>query len=809
MSFYFSRVVEEIGRALMLGADVRLSGVQGSGRSTVLDHLERWLTRFGYTVSRGRGGLATQRIQGQLVSQFGVAWPPGGSTPAAGLDSAIDRLSALWHGQNHPILLLDDAHEIDGVSAAILRRAAARMDLRVVRAVPHGADEPAGIEVPVSGAAEAGIGMPPMTTDDIVEMAAQLLGATPEPMLAARVLAKSGGNPALAASIIATSRLAGHIVLEFGQWRVAADSLWNRHLAPVIDARLRDLGGEERSTLAAIALAGPEEPSALVRRFEAEPLLSLDRRGLLVESEEHGSPRVHVWPPILADRFQLGTSALARLSLRPERDPGRAAQPGAGHEPPVDQIERRAAMLARRMQKSLRSHAEQRYRRWAADPSEAHALRYLDAAYGFAVESERFREVLAWIEAQGPRFSAGYLRLLRRTTLLSEPEREPRHIPEVHEYPESTTLAEAISVIADEGLDQPLGSPCDEETMGAVVSGRVDAVSAEPAAANRLGEVLVHAVGYLRGGIEDAVRELRRILEEASLDADRDAFLMASHVTVLIQRYWGGREASRSVLSTALSVGQPGVLSTAVFGAMLHWAAIDAHDQGRPALRDALIRDGSFYAPGVGPFYGMGTDFVHAIVGDDDAERFDEAVARVVSARLERGFVVAALHVGLNALQRHVGPTLLDALAGSPAQPEESLLAFLAPLARAIREGEAEAAGTLLAGLPEGFRPTASRILAASMRWWRAQADDERAEAFAGLLDPSRDPSEEALKGLSKRELEIAMMARMLSNAEIAERLGLSVRTVENHVANALRKTGLRSRVELARRLLALRHPEG
>jgi DNA-binding CsgD family transcriptional regulator len=56
---------------------------------------------------------------------------------------------------------------------------------------------------------------------------------------------------------------------------------------------------------------------------------------------------------------------------------------------------------------------------------------------------------------------------------------------------------------------------------------------------------------------------------------------------------------------------------------------------------------------------------------------------------------------------------------------------------------------------------------------------------------------------LTRREREIAaLVARGMTNRRVAAELALSERTVETHVRNVLKKLGLKSRVQLAERLL-------
>jgi len=63
--------------------------------------------------------------------------------------------------------------------------------------------------------------------------------------------------------------------------------------------------------------------------------------------------------------------------------------------------------------------------------------------------------------------------------------------------------------------------------------------------------------------------------------------------------------------------------------------------------------------------------------------------------------------------------------------------------------------------------------------------------------------SELLVTGLSPREREVvALILHLNTNKGIAAALGCSIKTVEYHVSNILRKTGVESRTELIVRIL-------
>jgi DNA-binding NarL/FixJ family response regulator len=109
----------------------------------------------------------------------------------------------------------------------------------------------------------------------------------------------------------------------------------------------------------------------------------------------------------------------------------------------------------------------------------------------------------------------------------------------------------------------------------------------------------------------------------------------------------------------------------------------------------------------------------------------------------------------------------------------------------ALRAG---ASGFLLKDAPEDQLVAGIRIVADGGSLFAPAVTRKLIERFADSGRPADPPS---LEGLTTRESEIlTLVARGLSNAEIADELVVSPHTVKSHVAHLLGKLGLRDRVQ-------------
>lgn len=186
------------------------------------------------------------------------------------------------------------------------------------------------------------------------------------------------------------------------------------------------------------------------------------------------------------------------------------------------------------------------------------------------------------------------------------------------------------------------------------------------------------------------------------------------------------------------------------------------------------------------------------VVGEatDGRQALDQA------ARLRPDVVVMDIRMpvmdGVEATRRLVRPSA-DGEAGSAAGPPPRVLILTTfdadeYVVEALRAG---ASGFLLKDVPPTDFVQAIRVVAAGDALLAPSVTRQLLDRFRDRLPAPAGERHERLRELTDRELEVLkLVARGLSNREIADRLVLAEPTVKTHVSHALLKLDLRDRAQ-------------
>jgi DNA-binding NarL/FixJ family response regulator len=218
-------------------------------------------------------------------------------------------------------------------------------------------------------------------------------------------------------------------------------------------------------------------------------------------------------------------------------------------------------------------------------------------------------------------------------------------------------------------------------------------------------------------------------------------------------------------------------------------------DLGLAAELTELCLDGDADDPGCAPLLEL---LLTIQLAREDREGADDTLARLSALASVSGDPLAAAFAALAAGR-----------AGGEAAPRELRRALerFAELRLPLEAGRARLglAKALGAGSREAAAHEAKLALGELERLGASRDADEAAALLRTLGAPGR-AGPRGHGALTKRETEVLdLLATGLSNAHIAERLYISRRTAEHHVASILGKLGLRSRAEAA--AYALRRP--
>lgn len=312
------------------------------GRSSELEAVAEALSGAGVVLA-GPAGVGKTRLAREAVLRTGAdpvlriaARPSVAAVPLVpfaplladgpGALAAIDTATAVraalterWTGAGPPVLVVDDAQWLDGVSAAVLLQLAGDHGVRLVVTLRQG--EAALPEVVALWAEELlrRIELGPMGEAELRGLLLAALDGPVEEASLRAMLRTSAGNVLYLRELLLGSVDAGTLVVDHGVWRLTAPLGSTPRLADLVGGRLGGLDRDGREALELLACAGALDLATLVALVGADVVERLERSGLLLAGGGTvGTPVMEVAHPLHAEvlRDQLPAAARARISAQ-------------------------------------------------------------------------------------------------------------------------------------------------------------------------------------------------------------------------------------------------------------------------------------------------------------------------------------------------------------------------------------------------------------------------------------------------------------------------------------------------------------
>ncbi|BBX48727.1 LuxR C-terminal-related transcriptional regulator [Mycobacterium cookii] len=828
-------------------------GAAGVGKSRIVREALSSVESRGYEGRLAVGASSARAIPLGVFS----AWAQSGVTDTVQLlRGVIESLTSAAAGTT-VVLGVDDVHLLDELSLFVVHQIVQRGAAKVVLTVLDGEPIPEAVQEIWRGGRFDRLDLQPLSLDETTTLLTTAFEGPVDPDVPQRLWKLARGNVLYLRNIVEQEVADGRLVQQHGYWRWIGDPVIPRSLVELIESRTGALVGPVSDVVDALAVGEPIELAALSRITDPAAVEEAETRGLITLEPAMNGVEVRVAHPLYGEVRRRRAPATKLRRLRGLVAAELAAS--VDHED-IQVVVRRATLSLDSdltPNADLLVNAAQGAV-WLADLALADRLADAAARAGGGPEPNFVRaHALSWLgrgeEADavlaairtseltdGERARLAFLRASNALWALGDPARAKGIIDEALETtpPTVRTYIDAFLTVYWFAMDRPEAARQASESLAlehlpAVVGAEIAWVLAVIAAdAGRTAE----AVAVAEAGYTAATR---------SFDAPHMRFNIAdAHISALLLsgRTSDALEVADRVRRQAAELpGAAQLLGSAVAGR----AALGAGrlDTACVMLEQAAEGLSASHAIGWGYRYRIPRTAALAMRG-----LTDEAATRAVLAdrrlfrsldyesSLARAWVLAgqgavseAITVVLSAAERaaangqfaaevvclqtatqfgdRTGALRLRALESIV---EGSRVGLAARFAAALRDGDAaelssvseefERMGDLVAAL-DAAAYAALAYRSQNLRG-SALSCSARADALAEQCGGASTPAFRRATGplpLTDREAEIVMMiGQGLSNRAIAERLTVSVRTVESHIYRAMSKTETTGRDELA-----------
>jgi DNA-binding CsgD family transcriptional regulator len=761
-------------------------------------------------------------------------------------------------GTRRLVLGVDDAHLLDESSAALLHQLSVSVQVFVLATLRGGEPVPDPILALWKDGPAERLELQALSRAQVEQLVGAALHGRVDGLTLHRLWTATLGNSLLLRELTLAGLENGELRRRHGVWRWSGPMGVTPRLGDVVEARLGRLDGTQRAVLEMVAAGEPLGPSLLDQLTSPGVIEALERRSLIVVEQQGRRLEVRLVHPLYSEVLRRRTPVLrarvvhgqlaamveavgmrrredllrvatwrlaAKSPARPDLLTAAARRASNAQEVLAERLARAALAVGGGLEAGIAlGRALQRQRRFRE------AERVLTGLDDLALTSQqRVDLAIERSDILRPLHRYAEATAELQTAAAAVGDRGPR---------ERLAVARAKSLIFDgnisEGLDLASAvlarEPTDEAAFSEAIwiASWVHMLAGRANAANAVIDLRKRLDGRWKDEASwvDAMTESVRVAACLSMGQCDDAEAVAERgyrFALREQWVWGVKFWALELMKVALARGR---VRTAV-----HWAQENLAQV--PTTGDATLPQLNLVVPLAlaGDLDGAEAAFDRAEVARigqsplalldvEEARRWIEAgrghgrvavkLALCAADLAESMGVNDSCAVALHDAARLGGAALvagrLQALAERVDSPIVPLYATHAAALTARDGGGLDALavsfeelGAMLLAAEAAVEAAAAHRAAGHERAARTSA--ARASALVGRCEGARTPALRLLDRpprLTPREREIAgMVAAGLSNRVIAERLVLSVRTVDNHLQHVFDKLGVRSRGEL------------
>jgi DNA-binding CsgD family transcriptional regulator len=808
--------------------------------------------------SEGRWVIGTSSARALPLGAFS-AWIQSGVTDTVQLVHGVIESLTAASASAPMVLAVDDVHLLDELSTFVVQQVVQRGAAKAVLTVRDDEPIPAAVQEIWRGGQFGRLDVQPLSLDESSSLLSATLGGSTDPDAAQRLWRLTRGNALYLRNLVEQEVADGRLENRDGLWRWIGDPMVAPGLVELVESRIGDLPVPVADVIDALAVGEPIALAALIRITDAAAVEEADARGLIALDTHAGGADVRVAHPLYGEvrRKRAAPTRLRRLrglvatelAASDDRDDVqtlvRRATLGLDSDlaPDADLLIKAARGAVWLADLPLADRIAEAAIRAGAGPEadfvRAHALSWLSRGD----EAER---VLAGMDtdqlSDDDRARLAFLRASNMLWVLADPARAKALIDDASRTtpPQARSYVDAFLTVYWFAMDQPdfatrVSRELDVDDLPAVVDAEIAwALAAIAADAGRTADAVVIAdAGYagatqsldapqmrfniadahvsallLAGRIHDAVALAERVRQQAA-DLPGAAHSLGAAVAGRVALGAGRLGTACSLLEqTAVAFSDSGhslgwgyryhfprVTTLAMRGAVGDAAQLTALSEIQRPFRSLSFERSLARAWLAASEGAVGEAITILRSAAESAGTKGQFAAEVMCLQTAAQFGDCSCAPRLGELEAIVeGPRVGCAARFAEALRDRHAAGLVAASGDFERMGDLVAAVDAAAHAAVVYRQQDQR---GSALGCSARAD-ALAEQCGGMSTPALRQAVEDLP-LTDREREVVMLLTAdLSNRAIADRLTLSVRTVESHVARAMAKTGSANREELA-----------